>query len=126
LTARGLTTSPMPYQGRSVEVLFDFVDHNLYVQTSEGQRKAMPLLPRSVADFYREFLSLLKALQLDVHLWPMPVEIPDPVPFDQDTEHASYDPAQVNRFFQVLSQVDRVQKEFSGRFYGKQSPAHFF
>jgi hypothetical protein len=126
VAARGLTSSPIPYGDRTFEVTFDLVDHNLYVETNRAERKAMPLLSRSVASFYEEFMGLLKALNIDVHIWRMPVEIPDPIPFDEDTEHATYDPNHVRSFFQVLNQADRALKELEGGFVGKQSPAHFF
>jgi hypothetical protein len=126
LTSRGLTTSPMPYDGRTFQIDFDFIDHVLRIAASDGRRESLALAPRSVADFYKEIVGRLRALGLDVPVWTMPVEIADPIPFEQDQIHASYDPLQVNRFWRVLTQVDQVFAAFRGRFLGKASPVHFF
>jgi hypothetical protein len=126
LTSRGLTTSPMPYDGRTFQIDFDFIDHVLRIAASDGRRESLALAPRSVADFYKEIVGRLRALGLDVPIWTMPVEIADPIPFEQDQIHASYDPLQVNRFWRVLTQVDQVFAAFRGRFLGKASPVHFF
>jgi hypothetical protein len=126
LTSRGLTTSPMPYEGRTFQIDFDFIDHVLRIAASDGRRESLALAPRSVADFYKEIVGRLRALGLDVPVWTMPVEIADPIPFEQDQIHASYDPLQVNRFWRVLTQVDQVFAAFRGRFLGKASPVHFF
>lgn len=126
VSARGLTTSPIPYGDRTFEILFDFVEHDLYATASDGQRKAMPLVSRPVSDFYAELMKLLAAMGIDVHIWRVPVEVPDPVPFDEDRVHASYDPEYATRFWRVLMESDEVLKEFAGRFQGKQSPVHFF
>lgn len=126
LTARGLTTSPIPYGRRSFAVDFDFLDHRLIVNTSEGLTKTLALAPRSVADFYREFMALLRSLDIAVEIYATPVEIPDPIPFAEDHEHASYDPQYVQRFWLILRQSERVMQEFRGRFIGKCSPVHFF
>jgi hypothetical protein len=126
VSARGLTTSPIPYGGGVVEIEFDFLRPVLSVQTSTGESKTLELRPRSVADFYREFMATLQSLGVDAKIWPMPQEVPNPIPFDQDTEHASYDPAQAQRFWRILLAADSVFKEFRGRFIGKDSPVHFF
>ncbi len=126
VNARGLTTSPIPYQEEVFEVQFDFIAHRLEVRTDRGQTKVLPLAPRSVAEFYAEFLGLLYELGIQVKIWPMPVEIPDPVRFDQDQLHASYDPEYAHRFWRILVAVDTVFKEFRARFIGKSSPVHFF
>jgi hypothetical protein len=126
LSARGLTTSPIPYGERTFDVSFDLLDHNLYIHASDGRRKAMPLVARPVADFYAEFLRLLGALDVDVHVWPVPCEVKDPIRFDEDFVHSSYEPAQATRFFRVLLQSDIVLKEVASRFDGKQSPVHFY
>ena len=91
VTARGLTTSIIPYGERSFELLFDFLKHELVLETSEGALKILPLAPKSVADFYQEFMRMLRAENINVKIWPMPVEIPDPIAFDQDRVHAAYD-----------------------------------
>jgi Family of unknown function (DUF5996) len=126
VTARGLSTSPIPCSQGIFEVEFDFIAHVLRITTSWGQSRMMALAPQTVAEFYRNFLALLESLGISVKIWPMPVEVPNPIRFDQDTVHASYDPAYVNRFWRILVSVDTVLKEFRGRFIGKASPVHFF
>jgi hypothetical protein len=126
VSARGLTTSLIPYGSRSFEVEFDFVDHQLRVDASNGQRGQLALAPRSVADFYAEFMGILKQLGIQVAIWKMPVEIADPIPFDKDHAHASYDAAKVHKFWRILVSADYVFKIFSSRFIGKSSPVHFF
>ncbi len=122
----GLTTSPIPYGPRLFEMEFDFIEHQLHVRTSDRGSKDLPLTPRSVADFYRDFRAVLKALEIDVEIWTMPVEIADPIPFDQDRVHASYDPASARKFWRILVSADEVFKVFRSRFIGKSSPVHFF
>jgi hypothetical protein len=112
--------------GRSFGISFDFVKHLLVVETSEGTGAALPLSPRSVADFYAEVLERLGQLGIHVRIWPMPVEVPSPIRFDQDREHHSYDPIWVERWWRVVSQSVAVLEEFRGRFIGKSSPVHFF
>jgi len=126
LTARGLTTSPIPYETRVFEVTFDFLDHRLVVSTSEGTTRHIPLRPQAVADFYRQYLDVLAGLGISVKLWPVPVEAEHTIPFPDDRVHATYDATQATRFFQILVQADRTLKRFQGRFLGKSSPVHFF
>jgi hypothetical protein len=126
VTARGLTTSAIPYDDRSFEIEFDFVGHRLLLNASVGSTKSLPLLPRSVAAFYQEFMELLRSAGIEVSIWKMPVEIPDPIAFDKDTVHASYDREAVSRFFRVLSSTNTVFQEFRSSFLGKCSPVHFF
>jgi hypothetical protein len=126
VTDRGLTTSPMPYHGRTFDVNFDFIDHRLVVLTSDGDERSMPLAPRSVADFYAGYQSLLRSLDIDVPLWPVPVEMSDAMPFVDDHTHASYDADAAHRFWQILVNMDRVLKQFRARFLGKSSPSHFW
>lgn len=126
VNARGLTTSPIPYHHRPFELWFDFLDQQLVLQLSEGTRKSLPLKPMSVADFYREVLGMLSASGIDVRIWRMPVEVPDPIPFDEDRVHASYDPEAAHRFWKILLSVQCVLEEFRSRFVGKCSPIHFF
>jgi hypothetical protein len=126
VSARGLTTSPIPYGEGILEIQFDFVDHVLSIQTSGGGVKTIPLAPRSVAKFYEEVMAALQSLRVAVKIWPMPVEIPDPIRFDQDLGHASYDAEYADRFWRVLVCADTVFKEFRGKFIGKSSPVHFF
>ena len=126
VTARGLTTSIIPYGERSFELRFDFFKHQLVLETSDGSVKALPLEPRSVADFYHEFMSMLRAENINVKIWHMPVEITNPIAFDQDRVHASYDPKSVENFWRILVSVDAIFKQFRSRFIGKSSPVHFF
>jgi len=126
VTARGLTTSPIPYGARSVELRLDLLDHNLRVEASDGRRRVLPLLPRTVRSFHEELLAALHAIEVDVHVWRMPVEVPDPIPFDEDEVHRAYDPDAASRFFRALARTDEALKAFAGRFVGKQSPVHFF
>ena len=126
VTCRGLTTSPMPYNGLTFQIDVDFIDHALRIDVSDGRRETLPLRPCSVADFYAEIMAQLRALGLEVRIWPMPVEIAAPIRFEDDQIHAAYDPVQANRFWQVLARVDQVFAAFRGRFLGKVSPVHFF
>lgn len=126
VSARGLTTSAIPFNGRSFQVDFDFIDHNLLVRESGGGTRGIPLIARPVAEFYREYMAVLAALGLRVKIWPVPVEVPQPIPFTEDREHASYDPEYANRFWRALSQADRLLSDFRGQFIGKSSPVHFF
>ncbi len=126
VTARGLTTTPIPHGTRLFEVAFDFVDHRLTVLTSDGETRGIPLGPRSVADFYRQYMAVLDELGLSVRFRPVPDEVEHPIPFAEDRQHASYEPEQANRFWRVLLQADRILKRFRGRFLGKSSPVHFF
>jgi hypothetical protein len=126
LTARGLGTSPIPYGGTSFEIDFDFLEHQLVIQASGGARRLVPLEPRSVADFYAAVLGGLAALGFDLRIHTTPNEVPDAIPFEQDTQHHHYDREYVTRFWRALLQVDRVFKEFRARFIGKCSPVHFF
>jgi hypothetical protein len=126
VNARGLTTSPIPYGTRTFEVSFDFIDHNLLIQTSDGTSKAVGLFPRSVAEFYHEFMGALHALDIDVTINPVPQEVPNPIRCDEDTVHCSYDPEYANRVWRILVQTDRVFQQFRAGFIGKCSPVHFF
>jgi hypothetical protein len=126
VSARGLTTSAIPYPAGVFEVEFDFIEHALRIETSTGETDVLDLGPTSVASFYKEFMASLKSLGIDVKIWPMPVEVPNPIRFDQDTTHASYDPAYAERFFHVLVRLNPIFQEFRGRYIGKDSPVHFF
>ncbi|HEX2208011.1 MAG TPA: DUF5996 family protein [Longimicrobium sp.] len=124
--ARGLTTTAIPYGVRTVEIDFDFIDHRLVARTSEGELRTMELRPRSVASFYAELMEMLGELGIGVRFNTLPQEVPDPIPFDQDTTHASYDADAAHRFWRVLAQADRVMREFRSRWVGKCSPVHLF
>ena len=126
VSARGLTTSPIPYGTRGFEVEFDFIAHRLTVETSEGTAREIALRPRTVAEFYREYTGVLAGLGIAVRLWPVPVEVERPIPFPEDRVHAAYDAEHVHRFFRMLTHADRIMKRFQGRFLGKTSPVHFF
>jgi Family of unknown function (DUF5996) len=128
VSARGLTTSAMPCNGgRLLDIEFDLLAQELAIRVSDGGHQALPLVARSVADFYADYRRALAALDVDLHIWPVPVEIPDDMlPFTEDRVHATYDPEAAQRFWQVLVQVDRVFKVYRGRFEGKASPVHFF
>jgi hypothetical protein len=126
VTARGLTTSRIPYGERAFELWFDFIEHRLVLETNDGVVKTLALEPRSVAEFYQEFTELLRSAKIEVKIWKMPAEIPNPIPFDQDRVHASYDWEAVEKFWRILLSVDAAFNEFRARFIGKCSPVHFF
>jgi hypothetical protein len=126
LTARGLTTSPMPYGDRLFEIDFDFIDHALWIRTGEGSRRRVDLVPRTVADFYAEVMSTLRRLGFEIDIWTRPVEIEDPIPFDQDDVHSTYDPVYAARCWRAMAQAVRILERFRGEFTGKSSPVHFF
>jgi hypothetical protein len=126
VTARGLVAPAMPYAGRTLDVIFNFVDHRLIMETSDDRVESFALAPMAVADFYAEFMQRLHRLGIDVHIWTMPSEIENALPFERDRVHAQYDPIYAQRFWLALVQADRVMKEFRARFIGKVSPVHFF
>ncbi len=123
---RGLTTSPIPYQARSFEITFDFIAHQLVIETSDGATARIPLEPQSVAAFYRRLMDELARLGLRVAIHNKPNEVADAIPFDRDEVHKAYDREYANRFWRILVQTDRVLKLFRARFIGKCSPVHFF
>lgn len=126
VTARGLTTSPIPYGERSFEMLFDFNDHALRIDVSDGARRQVALRARSVADFHSALMQQLGDLDMPVTIGDTPCEIGGAIPFSNDREHATYDPEQARRFWRALLQCDRVLKQFRTGFLGKSSPVHFF
>jgi len=127
VSARGLTTTAMPYRDdRVFEIEFDFIDHKLRIVCSDGANKILDLRPQSVADFHAEVMATLHELGIDVDIWTMPVEVPNPVRFTEDHAHKSYDPEYANRFWRALVMMDEVFQEFRSRFIGKCSPVHFF
>src|SRR5436190_17759365 len=126
VTARGLTTSLIPYGTRAFEIEFDFIRHQLRITTAEGDERAIKLQAQSVASFYRAVMSKLRELAIEVQIGMRPNETLEAIPFDRDEKHAAYDPEYANRFWRVLLQVDRVFKEFRSHFCGKCSPVHFF
>ena len=126
ITARGMTTSPMPYEQRDIEVQFDFIEHRILIETSEGRVVTMAMAPQSVAEFYKKFMAALAELGINVRIRTMPCEIPDPIPFEQDNTHSAYDPEAAHKFWRILVWVDQIFKEFRAGFQGKASPVHFF
>jgi hypothetical protein len=126
VTARGLTTSSIPYRDRVFDIAFDFVDHELVLRVSDGTERRLPLRRRTVADFYAAVMAMLDQAGIPVRIDRIPNEIADAVPFDQDTAHSAYDAEYVQRFWRALLQVDRVFSQFRTAFLGKCSPVHFF
>jgi hypothetical protein len=126
VTARGLTTSAIPYEQGLFEVHFDFVAHELEIETSLGESRTFRLSPRTVAEFYAQFIDALHSVGIHPKVWTMPVEVPRPVRFDLDKEHKTYDPEFAHRFWRALASIQPVFQEFRSRFIGKSSPVHFF
>jgi hypothetical protein len=126
VSARGLSTSPIPHGRRTFDIEFDFIAHRLEIRSSDGGRRTMPLAPQSVATFYAGLMDALGSLDLPVRIRTTPCEVMDAIPFDRDETHRSYDAEYANRFWRVLVQADRVLKVFRSRFIGKCSPVHFF
>jgi hypothetical protein len=126
VTARGLTTSPIPDGARSFQIDFDFIDQALRISTSDGQQRQLPLVAQSVAAFYAAVMTALAELGIDLTIDDQPNELRDPIRFGEDHVHAAYDPEAAHRFWQVLRQTDRVFSQFRTGFLGKSSPVHFF
>ncbi len=126
VTARGLTTSRVPYGDGAFDIEFDFISHEASVKSSEGGRKSVPLVQEPVAAFYEKLMSALRLLGISVAINTKPQEVPDPIPFEQDYRHASYDPEYAHRFWRILLSTSIVLSEFRSRFIGKCSPVHFF
>jgi hypothetical protein len=126
VTARGLTTSPIPDGNRTFQIDFDFIDHVLQISTSDGATRHFGLAGQSVAGFYAKLMADLAELGIDLSIDEMPNELPDPIRFSQDRAHNAYDAGAVGRFFQILLNADRVFKQFRTGFLGKASPVHFF
>ena len=126
VTARGLTTSAMPYGTRTLQIDFDFSDHTVVIAVSDGGRRIIPLGAGPVADFYGAVMAALQDLDTPVRIMPRPVEVEDAVPFPDDFVHSAYVPEHVQRFWQVLRQADRALAAFRSGFIGKCSPVHFF
>ena len=126
VTAKGLTTSPIPVDTRTFQIDFDFIDHRLAIQASDGRNSGFPLEPMSVAAFFARLMKELAKLDIRLSIHPLPNEIENPIRFDLDEEHRAYDAEYANRFWRALVQADRVFKVFRARFIGKVSPVHFF
>jgi Family of unknown function (DUF5996) len=126
VTPRGLATHSLEHRNGVFSITFDFVAHQLVIQTSEGRQETIPLEPRTVAAFYQLLMEKLRAMGLETRIWPVPVEIPDPIGFDSDTVHHSYDPQSANAFWRILVAIKPIFEDFRCRFLGKSSPVHFF
>lgn len=126
VSPRGLTTSAMPYRQRLIEIEFDFLAHQLHIQTSDNRQAQIPLQPRSVSDFYNEFMARLRELDVELEIYTKPQEVPDAIPFEQDQQHAAYDAEYANRFWRTLSFIAPVFEKFRGKFLGKSSPVNFY
>lgn len=126
VTARGLTTSAMDYGDDVLDIQFDFLTHELHMRLGSGKNESLALKPMSVADFYQEYFKRLDALGVSVKIWPMPVEVQNPIRFDLDTQHNAYDREYVHRFWQALVHTEKVFRAWAPGFLGKVSPAHFF
>jgi hypothetical protein len=126
VTSRGLTTLPIPHGLRTFQIDFDFIDHVLVLQVSDGHVARVALEPQTTAAFYRRVMDTLRALGIEIHIYAKPNEVVEAIPFDRDEVHRTYDPEYVNRFWRVLVQSDRVFKQFRSRFIGKCSPVHLF
>lgn len=126
ITARGFTTSPMPFNSMYCQIDFDFMDHEMHIITDNGNSRSIELKPRTVADFYNSTMEALNSLGIESAIWTTPVEVPERIPFEQDNTHSAYNPDYAQRHWRVLVQADRVLKEFRSRFIGKVSPVHFF
>jgi hypothetical protein len=126
VTPRGIETPTIPCGERAFALGFDFVDHQLRLASSDGQTASLPLVASPVAEMYGDIMRMVRERGFDVRVWPMPVEVPDPIRFDRDTAHSSYDREYAARFWRILVQADRVFRVFRSRFIGKCSPVHFF
>lgn len=126
LTARGLTTSPIPYNNRTFEIDFDFMDHRLILRTNDGLIRSFGFTRLSVADFYRELMETLRSVGMNIEIWTTPVEVVERIPFEEDRSHATYESGHAHRCWQMMVQTDRVLKQFRSGFLGKCSPVHFF
>jgi Family of unknown function (DUF5996) len=126
VSARGLTTSAIPHGTDSFAIDFDFIDHRVLIRTSQGRQESWKLEPQTVAEFYRRFMAALRSLGIDITINTKPQELPNPIPFEQDQQHSSYDPEYANRLWRILLSTHMVLTEFRSRFIGKCSPVHLF
>jgi hypothetical protein len=126
LTARGLTSGPLPHGEQALELAFDFISHEFRILSSDGGIRSIPLWPGSVATFYIEVMAALRSLDAAVEISTMPQEVPGAIPFDRDHVHASYDPLHAHRFWRTLSRIDAIFKQHRAPFRGRHTPVHFF
>ena len=125
-SSRGLTTGPMPHGARHFQIDFDFLEHALEIRADDWGMRSIPLVAGPIAEYYRQIMSALRELKLDVHIWPVPSEVEMPIPFDRDFTHQDYDPDAAQRFWHALLETERFFTQFRSRFIGKVSPIHFF
>jgi Family of unknown function (DUF5996) len=121
VTPRGLTTSSIPYDDRLFQIDFDFIDHRLVIETTDGSTRTISLQPCSVAEFYQEIMAALESIKMPVTIWTTPVEVPDRTPFEEDQKHAAYDPEYVQRCWRILVQSSRILTKFRSGFTGESS-----
>lgn len=126
VTPFGLSTKALNAGGRTFSLEFDLIDHKFIIRSDDGSESSIKLEPMTVADFYREVMSRLESFGIDINIWPMPVEVEDPIRFTEDSTHKSYDKIYVERFRSILQWIDQVFEEFRSEFLGKASPVHFF
>lgn len=126
LTSRGMTTGLIPWKDRAFGVDFDFIEHKLHIQATDGADAVLPLVPKSVADFYGDFLGCLETMGIEATINPVPAEVPNPVPFDANHVNASYDSDAVNRWWRIQIETEKVLQRYRATFVGKSSPIHFF
>jgi len=126
VSAHGLTTPAMPYRDKLFEIEFDFINHELHIRTNKNEARSLPLSPRTVEAFYRDLIATLHSLGIEASIYTKPQEVPDPIPFEKDTKHTSYDPEYAHRFWRILAETANVFEEFRGGFIGKCSPVNFY
>ncbi len=126
VTSTGITTGRIPFENEIFQVDFDFISHYVAIRTSTGQFKKIPLIPRTVARFYQEFMEVLSSLGIKVTIWPIPVEVQNPIPFIKDTKHTSYDKEYATKWWHILWETNVIFDKFRTPFRGKSSPIHFF
>ena len=126
ITPRGLATPPLPAGDRSLTITFDFIDHRLLFECSDGKTETIALEPRTVAEFYASVMATLRRFGVEARIWTLPSEVADPIPFEKDTVHRSYDAARANAHWRALLAMQPVLENFRSRFIGKCSPVHFF
>jgi hypothetical protein len=126
VTPRGLATPAMPFEDRTFAIIFDFLEQRLVIECSDGAERSIALEPRTVADFYRLVMANLAELGIKVHIWTLPTEVPNPIRFETDTIHRSYDAAAAKAFWLILNRIRPVFEDFRAKFIGKSSPVHFF
>ena len=126
VTSRGLATRMLPHNDRSFTICFDFIAHQLVLETPDGDTRSLALEPRTVADFYRELMAVLRGMGLPIKIWPVAVELPEPIRLDEDTKDHAYDAGYANRFWRILVEIERVFTASQCAFVGKTSPVHFF